>query len=600
MGMSRNEDILQAIIDGTDTSALPVPQSREEALLLAIKDKIEEGGGWTIKDLFHICVSGEYDPTTRVPIIANPDEHLLYLVPSPTGKTGDLYDEWLYADNKWENVGKVSFDFLTQFNVESNTLAPGSSATVTKTVNQQTGDVLLTFGIPQGDPGVYYGTSEPTDENINVWINPNGESWEDGKIDEIADEAASIVKGSFPHNYEFDGTDLSTVFADADALYNAYTNNKNDKIHVGDYWPVTLNGTYRDYGQMTAPSGISYYSDTSLSQYVGTLNANYTATSVENANIPGGHEDYCSIKIGNDTYYVAYDSCLDYLERTLSNALMKFEVAGINNYWRYGDSGSDNFTSGRSHMTLQSRDGLPHTLKMRKQNQQWETLHIDTFTGDGTTSEFTLSGTVGTIGYVFVDGTRKTYDTDYTYASNKITFKSGKIPAASSVIKVEWMDGATPWTGSAVYRTFNDPDYGIINLIKIADQKLYNHIYKGPNNKGMRYYGETRTKTGRQGGAWTDRGLLFFPTENEIWGRNIYSSWYEAAANQLQWPLFEDGGRRHFTKGAGNAASRYTVWCASSTSITFFASVYSRGDPDNNYATYSFASAPGFIFLFNS
>ena len=34
--MSRNEEILQAIIEGADPSELGVPQSREEALLMGV------------------------------------------------------------------------------------------------------------------------------------------------------------------------------------------------------------------------------------------------------------------------------------------------------------------------------------------------------------------------------------------------------------------------------------------------------------------------------------------------------------------------------------------------------------------------------------
>lgn len=41
---SRNEDILMGIIDGTDVSDFPAPQSRVEALLLQVLDKINSGG----------------------------------------------------------------------------------------------------------------------------------------------------------------------------------------------------------------------------------------------------------------------------------------------------------------------------------------------------------------------------------------------------------------------------------------------------------------------------------------------------------------------------------------------------------------------------
>lgn len=389
------------------------------------------------------------------------------------------------------------------------------------------------------------------------------------------------------------GADLSEVFEDADALMDAIENEDYSKVHLGDVWPVTLNGSYYDYGNMTAPAGTKYYSDTSLTTEVGEL-ASDVVPAVDNDNtVPGGHKAYVTVKVSNVDYYVAYADCLDYNVKTLTNAVMKFEVCGINQYWRYGDTGANNFHNGKPHLVLWSRDGLPTTLKMRKANELWEDTTVDTFTGDGTTDEFTLSGTAGTLGFVFVAGAKKTYNTDYTFANNKVTFKSGKIPANGAEIKIEWMVGKTPWTGSALYKTFNDPDHGIIKLIQEADPKLYAHIYQGPNSKGMRYYGETRNKTNNIAGAWEDRGLLFLPTEDEIWGQRLYTSANNASTAMTQWPLFV-GGRRHFAKGAGNEASRAGVWSASSSSVTSFAYVYAYGFP-NYTASTAVAAAPGFV-----
>ena len=401
---------------------------------------------------------------------------------------------------------------------------------------------------------------------------------------------------SEPHNYALDGTDLSTVFADADALFAAYSTEDYSKIHVGDYWPVTLNGDHWDYGNFTCPSGVTYYSDDTLTTEAGVTDQSYDAECVADAQLPYGLKPYCTIKISNVTYYVNRTECLDHRVRTLSNAIVNFVVGGINQYWRYGDSGSDNFHNGRPHLLMEARDGIPHTLKMRKQNEAWEGVHVDVFTGDGTTAEFTIDGTVGTIGYVWVAGARKAYNTDYTFGSNKITFKAGKIPASDAKIEVEWMDAKAPWTGSALYKTFNDPDHGILNLIKAADLKLYNHMYKGPNAKGMRYYAETRNKTNQQSGAWEDRGVLFLPMEDEIWGRPIYSAASLNSSTQMQqWPIYGNGGRRQYAKGAGNNASRNSVWCASSTSVTSFANVTSIGNPYHLSAYYAFAAAPCFL-----
>ena len=403
---------------------------------------------------------------------------------------------------------------------------------------------------------------------------------------------------SNPPPYALDGKNLKDTFADADALWAALEQEDYSHIRLGDYWPVTLNGSFRDYGEMTCQQGQTYYSDTAMTTEAGTASADMTASPVDDAALLGGHKPYCEIKISGTTYYCAYADCLPYRVKTLNNAVMMFE-AMPNVYWRYGDSGANDFQNGKPHILFSPRDGLPTVLKMRKTNETWEGQHVETFTGDGTTAAFVLTGAVGTLGHVFVGGAKKTIDTDYTYAADTktITFKSGKIPASGAEIAVEWMEGATPWTGSAIYRTFNDPDYGIIKLIQQADAKLYAHIYKGPNGKGMRYRGETRTKSNKQGDVWTDRGLLFLPTEDEIWGRPILSATgLSGYAQMQQWPIYQLGGRRHFAKGAGNAASRYTVWCASSTSVVSFALVYYTGIPYGGSASYAYVASPGFIF----
>lgn len=101
MGMSRNEDILQAIIDNGDSSQFSPPRSREEGLLLQILDKISRGGSGLS---FHICSSDEYDHYTMVPTISDPSSTTFYLV--PTSNVGnDIYNEWVYVNGYWEKFG---------------------------------------------------------------------------------------------------------------------------------------------------------------------------------------------------------------------------------------------------------------------------------------------------------------------------------------------------------------------------------------------------------------------------------------------------------------------------------------------------------------
>lgn len=118
-----------------------------------------------------------------------------------------------------------------------------------------------------------------------------------GKV--VGDSGADI-----PHNYAYDGVDLSTVFASAEELHAAVAAGDFSKIRVGDYWPITLNGSYTDYGDNTT--------------------------------------------------------------KTLSNAVVKMEVAGINQYINYSDTALT-----VPHLLMCSRDLLPNTTKWRTANTTW-------------------------------------------------------------------------------------------------------------------------------------------------------------------------------------------------------------------------------------
>ena len=56
----------------------------------------------------HVCTSSEYNATTRVPTISEPDEHTFYLVPSADSETTELFVEWIYINNAWEKFGSAS------------------------------------------------------------------------------------------------------------------------------------------------------------------------------------------------------------------------------------------------------------------------------------------------------------------------------------------------------------------------------------------------------------------------------------------------------------------------------------------------------------
>lgn len=121
-----------------------------------------------------------------------------------------------------------------------------------------------------------------------------------------------------------------------------------------------------------------------------------------------------------------------------------------------------------------------------------------------------------------------------------------------------------PWLGSALYETLNNTGDGLLKLILASE--LGSYIYKGPNNKGMRSLMETKAAgvTSATGWGWKDRGVLFLPTEKEVWGNATFSKGDGAAQGAaLQWPLFV-GNRRHIVKGLGSGGSRHNWWCESS------------------------------------
>lgn len=57
----------------------------------------------------------------------------------------------------------------------------------------------------------------------------------------------SLYAGYAPRNPLYDGADLSQVFGSAQALHEAVSAGDFTKIRVGDYWPITLSGAFRDY-----------------------------------------------------------------------------------------------------------------------------------------------------------------------------------------------------------------------------------------------------------------------------------------------------------------------------------------------------------------
>lgn len=79
------------------------------------------------------------------------------------------------AEDATEEANKAveAKEAIENMSVSSETLPVGSNPTVEKSFKDNS--VNLHFGIPNGESGVYIGTEAPTDPEVNVWIDTNGD-----------------------------------------------------------------------------------------------------------------------------------------------------------------------------------------------------------------------------------------------------------------------------------------------------------------------------------------------------------------------------------------------------------------------------------------
>ena len=166
----------------------------------------------------------------------------------------------------------------------------------------------------------------------------------------------------------YGGNDLSEEFSTAEALHTAIAAGDFSKIHIGDYFPVTLNGSYKDFARFTVPSGTTYYTDAALTTEGGTTEAD----------LEGEYQSTTAIKFkvsGTDVYASISDCTVGFTKSM--NANVKLEVAAINPYLRHGDT---ELTA--QHILLCSRDCLPPTLQYRCNNSVWhDTTQVNPWRG---------------------------------------------------------------------------------------------------------------------------------------------------------------------------------------------------------------------------
>ena len=124
----------------------------------------------------------------------------------------------------YANSAQSASQAIQNMDVEVTTLEPDSDATVEKTVDATSGAVTLTYGIPKGqvgekgdkgdtgDSGVYIGASAPSDENVNVWIDSDGEP------DDVIQIDGTLTQSGQAADAKKTGDEITSLKADIDGI----------------------------------------------------------------------------------------------------------------------------------------------------------------------------------------------------------------------------------------------------------------------------------------------------------------------------------------------------------------------------------------------
>ena len=140
-------------------------------------------------------------------------------------------------------------------------------------------------------------------------------------------------------------------------------------------------------------------------------------------------------------------------------------------------------------------------------------------------------------------------------------------------------DEKNPFRASALFNTLQNDIYPTI------PEEWRNIIGNMRCLYGERYSSSGTVKADT-GWKWNDRGRLFLPTPQEVFGNNGWSENRECCGGGLniQWPIFIGG---NVIKGLGRGGQRCNLWlCAASTgNSTYFCGVNREGTSNDFSAT---------------
>ena len=150
-----------------------------------------------------------------------------------------------------------------------------------------------------------------------------------------------------------------------------------------------------------------------------------------------------------------------------------------------------------------------------------------------------------------------------------------------------------PWRASKLFQTMNDPTSGVLATLPadlrsciIEKIALLEHRFS-----------EAGKVDANTGWDWGTMGMLWLPTEVEVFGNTFWSDgdagWTGGGGCNLQYPIFY-GGAKHIIKGAGHGGGRCSWWEASAVrqSTDCVCYVADSGSAYYYWATHEWVCAP--------
>ena len=283
---------------------------------------------------------------------------------------------------------------------------------------------------------------------------------------------------------------------------------------------------------------------------------------------------------------------------TTNNVTLKACVGGINTYKGYGDTAVGN------HIDFICRELWPTLKPVNPVNYNNGLIPVETITGDGTTTEFTLTKEMTAISSVTQGGTGLT---NYSYDASTFKLTFTEAPAAGA-ITVTGTGTEHPWLASDLYLFLNSlagqipNSTGLNPAVKHVDYTqggVYHYLPTALKNVIVekraylpKRYSASGMLSDDNAGGWADIGKLWLPSESEVYGAPCWGGkgGYSTMGNNVQYPLFAHNMNR--LKYRNGSRVYWWVLSVSSGNTTSWCYVTDNGRANYHNASNTAIAAP--------